>query len=372
MMEKAGRGKKPIWMMLQGFAWEVCDNAKIDFNKIRYPNRQETRFMVYDALTSGANAVGWWGFHHIENGEFYLVMFKMAGELRQISGLFTYAVKCDNFSSAAPASIALYGYQYKDNRYLIAINRNKENIKSSISGFSGEKITELGEDKKLVLDNGVLNVELPPLSAAIYIQGELPPIGTPAPPDFNKALESQGNPYAKAADRRNLKATESYRGAGNWIWDEGSSNTPGSIMAAARILQLDKLPGKCEVCLAADDVGKLYVNGNLIGSTEEWKEMMRWDITKYLHPGNNAIVVVGQDGGTLPLGVLAQIITDGQENTVIYTDSQWRTSSTFEVNKLNDTTCFANWTPAKIIAPYGSGAWGNVVRVKKQSSPDNR
>lgn len=62
MMRVCG-GKMPVWMLLQGMAnasWLIPDNTPIpeervlDTSKFRYPSRGELRFMVYDALISGA------------------------------------------------------------------------------------------------------------------------------------------------------------------------------------------------------------------------------------------------------------------------------------------------------------------------------
>jgi len=48
-----------------------------------------------------------------------------------------------------------------------------------------------------------------------------------------------------------------------------------------------------------DDEGWYFVNGQLVGETHDWNAKPAFDITKFLHPGDNVIAVLCNNGGDL-------------------------------------------------------------------------
>jgi len=79
---------KPIWMVLQGFGWrDLSEKGREDpdSRKGRRPNFSETRFMAYDAIVHGANAILYWGTHYIEkDSALWQDLMKIAKELRAL------------------------------------------------------------------------------------------------------------------------------------------------------------------------------------------------------------------------------------------------------------------------------------------------
>jgi hypothetical protein len=55
----AVRDEKPVFMVLQGFAWRCLENR--DDPQAVYPTFEQSRFMAYDAIVSGARGLLWWG-----------------------------------------------------------------------------------------------------------------------------------------------------------------------------------------------------------------------------------------------------------------------------------------------------------------------
>ena len=86
-MRKAAPGKS-IWMVLQGFGWrDLSEERKEDTDpeKGRRPNFPKTRFMAYDAIVHGANALLYWGTHYIEkDSDLWRDVMKVAKELRAL------------------------------------------------------------------------------------------------------------------------------------------------------------------------------------------------------------------------------------------------------------------------------------------------
>jgi hypothetical protein len=86
-MREAAPGKS-IWMVLQGFGWRDLSEERredTDPRKGRRPNFSETRFMAYDAIVHGANALLYWGTHSIEKDSvLWQDLMKIAKELRAL------------------------------------------------------------------------------------------------------------------------------------------------------------------------------------------------------------------------------------------------------------------------------------------------
>lgn len=81
-----GRGR-PLWMVLQGFAWRrIMPDRK---EGIAYPSFRETRHMAYSSITHGAGGLLYWGMNVVLAGrpsgpipqDFRQSLFAMAGEL---------------------------------------------------------------------------------------------------------------------------------------------------------------------------------------------------------------------------------------------------------------------------------------------------
>jgi len=86
---------------------------------------------------------------------------------------------------------------------------------------------------------------------------------------------------------------------------EPAANTPAGMRAVYRAtLRISKERLAAGVALAfgtIDDSGTLYVNGRKAGSADDWSHPWSFDITQYLHEGNNSIALLVQndygDGG---------------------------------------------------------------------------
>ncbi|UCG60046.1 MAG: hypothetical protein JSU70_11095 [Phycisphaerales bacterium] len=79
---------KAIWMVLQGFGWRDLnekDKNDPDRKKGRRPSFHEIRFMAYDAILHGSNAILYWGTHSVEkDSALWRNLMKTARELRAL------------------------------------------------------------------------------------------------------------------------------------------------------------------------------------------------------------------------------------------------------------------------------------------------
>ncbi len=109
--------RKPVWMVLQGFAWGSYTGASQGI----YPDATQNRFMLYDALIHHGTGVSYWGTQYIGDPDFYSVLFRGTREMHAMSGLLGSGRPVEGVVSDNPA-IQLHTLELDGHRYLIALN----------------------------------------------------------------------------------------------------------------------------------------------------------------------------------------------------------------------------------------------------------
>jgi hypothetical protein len=148
-MREAAPGKS-IWMVLQGFGWRDLnekDKNDPDRKKGRRPNFHETRFMAYDAILHGANAILYWGTHYIEkNSALWRNLMRTARELRALEpailgeqpGTLPTTVADETYGSIDGEGPRLMLRKTVEDWVLIAANEHAQGISFTISGLPKE------------------------------------------------------------------------------------------------------------------------------------------------------------------------------------------------------------------------------------------
>jgi hypothetical protein len=148
-MRRAAPGKS-IWMVLQGFGWrDLSDDPEKDTDpqKGRRPNFRETRFMAYDAIVHGANAILYWGTHYIEKDSLlWRDLMKIARELRALEPAILgrwpktvpLSVADETYGSIDGQGPRLMLRKTKEDWVLIAVNECSQGVSFTISGLPEE------------------------------------------------------------------------------------------------------------------------------------------------------------------------------------------------------------------------------------------
>ncbi len=141
-----------------------------------------------------------------------------------------------------------------------------------------------------------------------------------APTRFD-AQVVRGKPSTEAVDAMKL--------AGQWIWshaDAGNAKA-GETFTARKKFTLKSAPVRAGAVATADNEFKLYVNGALVASGDNWENPEAIALETKLKAGANDIVLVAKNGGTgpNPAGVIFEVrikLSDGTTVT-IGTDATW-------------------------------------------------
>lgn len=354
--------RKPVGMALQGFAWESwADNPK------RYPTYDEIRFMSFDAMINHANFVSFWGTKYIIEPGFYDILFKLTAEFQTLSGLFTRAVVVDD-AKADSSDIRCRVLEYSGMKYLIAVNNTGKSVNAVISGrFSKPELMVFPGNAKIKLSDGSFRKTFNPFEVIVCGEAELPPPVYELPP-VQPELDKAGNPFHEhIAVSKKLVA---FRTKANWIWEKSGVGQAGSKAFMFKSFKLAEPIKSARLYIAVDDIGQVWLNGILLGECGGWSIMKAFDCTGKLKQGENYLYVAAQDAGHAPCGMLAELLiqyTDGSTMSVI-SDASWKAAA--KASDSNKTSAGENCGDAAIVAPYGSGAWGEKVKVKPGDAPE--
>ena len=148
-MREAAPGKS-IWMVLQGFGWRDLSKEGTqdpDPRKGRRPSYSENRFMAYDAVVHGANALLYWGTDYIEKDSIlWRDLMKVAKELRALEpGIVGERPRNTPISSADETSGSIDGQGPRlilrkagKDWVLIAVNEHSQGISFTVSALPDE------------------------------------------------------------------------------------------------------------------------------------------------------------------------------------------------------------------------------------------
>lgn len=175
MRQVAGPGR-PVFMVLQGFAWESIQKEP-DPKKLLYPTKEQGRFMAYQSIAHGANGILYWGLHlGPANNPAWQTARAVATELKQIHAELSarsipVKLPLEYFETghSLDRGIAYTLRPTKDGALLIAVNEDKNPVDVAIGGLSQYKSckVEFGT-QTATLRGGVLRQSFEPFAARVF------------------------------------------------------------------------------------------------------------------------------------------------------------------------------------------------------------
>ena len=137
-MRQVAGTSKPVFMVLQGFAWESIQKDP-DPKMMLYPTIEQARFMAYQSIVHGANGILYWGLHlGTENNPAWQAARAVAAELKPIAAELaarplTQKITLEYFDTghSLDRGIAYTLRPSKDGALLIAVNEDKNPVEVS-------------------------------------------------------------------------------------------------------------------------------------------------------------------------------------------------------------------------------------------------
>jgi putative heme-binding domain-containing protein len=154
-----------------------------------------------------------------------------------------------------------------------------------------------------------------------------------------------------------------------WIWTPAQpidKKAPAGDVYFRKSFPLGQ-PESGEVQISCDDAYELYVNGRKVADSDNWREMKKYDILKYLTPGRNTVAVKATNKEMGAAGLVASVVVKeaGGTHVAYNTDGTWRTSVQEFPQWTKHTFNDAQWLPARVIGKFGQTApWLDEVQME--------
>ena len=169
-MRQVAGPSKPVFMILQGFAWETIQKQP-DPKMILYPTVDQTRFMAFQSIVHGANGLLFWGLHlGPANNPAWQSARAVAAELKPFAKELAarplparLTLDYHDTGHSLDRGLAYILKPTANGAILIAVNEDKNPIDVTISGLNAYRSCTNAN-----LTNGALREKLPPFGARLY------------------------------------------------------------------------------------------------------------------------------------------------------------------------------------------------------------
>ncbi|MBN1343944.1 MAG: hypothetical protein JXQ73_14770 [Phycisphaerae bacterium] len=170
---RAAAPGKACAMVLQGFGWrDIHESYRKHPEEIglgRRPNFRESRFMAYDAIVHGVNAIMYWGTAYIEkDSQLWKDLLRLARELGSLEPALVApstepepkAVSEESYGSTDGDGIVTVLKHVGDDYVLLVVNERRNGLAFTVgnlpAALNGKKFYRLGTDEEVVVTDGAL------------------------------------------------------------------------------------------------------------------------------------------------------------------------------------------------------------------------
>ncbi len=324
---KSGYNQKPVWMILQAGSWPEWNHQKATQKQPR-PTYEQTRFMLYNAITHGARGIAMSG-RGLLNEVYTPEFARFADVYRELTFITSYIIDGRSVAlkkSALPSCIRAEVWQKKSGEAVaILVNESKQNVTLD-SPFGSVKNNWF---------------ELPAGTAWNKAKITLSPHGVlllstnqkviPKTPVYTKKIKNSQIDY--------------YPWKSHWTSHPKIQNA-GETVYAKQAFTISSIPEKAYLVVAADYQFTAKINGKELGSGQLHPYAFRFDIAPYLKKGVNMLKFVLKNSGFPGLVFWAQIgdqVVLSGKNTLYSADGK------------------TNWLQAQVAGIPPCAPWGKII-----------
>jgi len=178
MKRVAGPGK-PVWMVLQGFAWAMLEKEEErQADKIRFPTYDETRFMAYDAVVHGAKGILYWGTSYTpQPSQFWSDLKRVVSELSQLHDVLAapeadtaVEIRYHELGHSVDAGVTVLAKELAGEVYLLTTNDDKNPVRVTFNikgehDCTGEVVAE---NRQVAVKAGSFTDSYRPFDTHVY------------------------------------------------------------------------------------------------------------------------------------------------------------------------------------------------------------
>jgi len=177
-MRQVAGPHRPVFMVLQGFAWEMLRKpADRDPKMILFPTRQQTRFMAVDAVINGATGILYWGTAHTpQPSPFWSDLKAVVRELADLQAVLSapsedLAIQKEyrETGHSVDRGVEILAKKAGGRTYLLTANADKNPVNVTLRGLRAFRSANvLRENRQVSIRQGAFTDTYKPFDVHIY------------------------------------------------------------------------------------------------------------------------------------------------------------------------------------------------------------
>ena len=177
-MRQVAGADRPVWMVLQGFAWAALDPVARIQSSVVYPTHEQTRYMAWQSVIHGCNGIIYWGTYSIDQpGECWDGIVRTVREMADLQAVLvadeaatTLDKEYEELGFSIDAGVETSVRDAGGFRYLLAANSSIDPAAVVFRGLGvpDGAIEVLGEGRTVTVKDGSFRDEYIGLGVHIY------------------------------------------------------------------------------------------------------------------------------------------------------------------------------------------------------------
>lgn len=177
-MRKVAGPHRPVFMVLQAFAWEMLTEEKDrDPAKVLYPTYEQSRFMAWQSIIHGANGILYWGSYYTpQPSDCWTGITRVTREIADLAGPVAERtahvdihITYHEIGRSVDDGIQWLAKEYGGKRYLFTCNADKHPCRATVITPGGwKRCTVLNEDRELPVSEAGITDDWPAFGVHLY------------------------------------------------------------------------------------------------------------------------------------------------------------------------------------------------------------
>ena len=306
---KATDHEKPVLMWLQGYQWHKDGDPAAVF-----PNAQELKFMLMDALMHDTKAIMMFN-HRMMKQVFYKDLFSVTGLVSAYEQVIATGHVVGTLRNSD--GLLLNSYKYRGKLYHLVLNESAKGLPLPMDKIGKTKLV-YGDD----IDEATMTLK--PWGFAAFSESGLAPKPVPPLTKIDKEFEAEKDSFLDSYYNKRFPKELS---EAEWIWYPGNVADNPKV-SLDRTLKFDKKVKSVIVSTTADNVLKFSIDGKTILESGTWNIIQEMDVTRLIKPSGSTLHI---DASNLdgPAGLMMFIkvtYADGKVET-FGSNSSWDISN---------------------------------------------
>jgi signal transduction histidine kinase len=167
-----------------------------------------------------------------------------------------------------------------------------------------------------------------------------------------------------------IYTTSSLDFLGSWIWDTNTFDKQTCYFWKTFDLPPNKRASNARLIMSVDNEYTLFLDGQLIGRMDDWREYWEYDVTLLMTPGQHVLAVNAYNSAGYA-GMIFGLHVDFEDGDIleIKSDPSWKVVPQGTRRWKTRNSALSAWRPATVVGELGSPPWNEELKVVNAGPP---